>query len=48
MLDQLALALQLALEPLGYLLHPEKRIYWPYLLSAAIIGVAVIYWRCGN
>lgn len=48
MLEQLSLVFQLALEPFAYLVNPQKRIYWPYLLSGAVMGLVVIYWRSAN
>lgn len=36
---------EVLIEPVLYMANPGKRIFWLYLLSAAVIAVAVVFWR---
>lgn len=48
MFEELLSAIRMLLEPLAFIASPQKRIYWPYLLSAFAIALMVQVWRrCG-
>ena len=48
MIEELQQLLFIGLEPIQYLFDPQKRIYWLYLLSSALIAVGVIMARREN
>ena len=48
MMEELQQLLFIGLESVQYLLDPQKRIYWLYLLSSALIAVGVIMARREN
>lgn len=47
-LEHSASIVNLLWEPLTFIAHEEKRIYWPYLLSGFAIAITVTYLRLGN